>query len=127
MGYILKPYPDMEEAKTEVKDYDYALLYYPDGIRLMPAKDLSDTDWKRCTEARVFRKDAEIHFLFDEEDTAVRVSDSGNDSHDMLTKEYELAGKFSEGGKKAFRVIEYLETDDDGQSSIALTRLSELV
>ena len=125
MGYIINEYSSLEKAKCDAKEYDYALLYYSDGIRMIPAGKLLEDDWDGCMEARAFKKTGEIHFLFDGEMKAIKVSDSGSD--DMITKEYYLAGKFCIDGKKIVRVKEYLGSDEDGQSRIILTRISELI
>ncbi len=136
MGYTIKQYPILEEAKSEAVNMDYVLLYYPGGISLIPADILSSDKWKNCMEARAFNKEAEIHFWMDDEDKmkAVKVSDSGNSGNtDTITREYHLARRFRESlkeqqlKKEHIRVKEYLDTDEDGQCHIVLTRLSELI
>lgn len=124
-GFEIKYYENLEEAKADAAAFDYALLYYPDRIRLIRARSLNAADWQGCVEARIFRKDGEIHFFSDEGEKAVRVSDTGRGA--VLEKEYKLAGSFRVDGRKAVRVIEYLDTDGDGQSRIVLSRLSELI
>ena len=65
----------LEEAKNTLDEYAYALLYRVSDMVLLPADQITEKDWQECTEARVFREDAELHVLLDGETKVIRVCD----------------------------------------------------
>lgn len=121
MAYTVKT-KNFNEAKQEIPDYRYALLYQIGGILLDRVENLPDINWEECTEARFFSGSGELHF-FETEGTmeAVEIKDAGGEE-DEIIKAYDLAKKFNSQGKKIY-VKEYLDYDEDGQAEVALTRL----
>ncbi len=126
MGYKAE-YPSIESAKASAGEYEYALLYRISDLLLCPAADLKDSDWDECLEARLFRKDAELHILLEEEKKAVKIMDDGGE--DVITEVYKLSGKSRKrlpSNMDKLVVKQYLQPDEDGQMFIALTRLAEI-
>ena len=121
MAYTVKT-KNFNEAKQEIPDYRYALLYQIGGILLDRVENLPDINWEECTEARFFSGSGELHF-FETEGTmeAVEIKDAGGEE-DEIIKAYDLAKKFNSQGKKIY-VKEYLDYDEDGQAEVAVTRL----
>ena len=126
-GYIITK-PAYEDAVNQAGEYTYALLYRISDILLCRAQELKADDWKECTEARLFRMDAELH-LFPGSRSAVCVSDKEGAQGSMLDRVYGAGSlvKRSLGMKEADIVVRhYLEEDEDGQMTIALTRLVDI-
>ena len=123
MGYQ-KVHMNYEEAITEIGKYKYALLYGISSIKLCHPGDVTGELRKECYEARFFREDGELHFFGDNLEQVVSVSDQG--SEDTLNELYVLANRFNLDNKKLVEVKKYLETDQDGQMRVVLTRLSDL-
>lgn len=121
MAYTVKT-KNFNEAKQEILDYRYALLYRLGGILLDRVENLPDINWEECTEARFFSESGELHF-FETEGTmeAVEIKNAGGEE-DEIIKAYDLAKKFNSQGKKIY-VKEYLDYDEDGQAEVAVTRL----
>ena len=116
----------IEEAKSAVTDYSFALLYKISELRLCEAKSLRESDWDQCYEARLFREDEEIHLMI-AEGRAVRITDSGDE--DVLVKEYVLgrAGCRDMGLTKGSLISkQYLEADEDGQMTVVVSRLAAI-
>ena len=103
MAYTVKKM-SFEEAKKQIQDYEYALIYGISEICLTKTESLLEINWDECTEARVSE-----------------VKDAGT-NEDEIIKTYELANKFKTQGKK-ISVKEYLDYDADGQAEVVLTRL----
>ena len=121
MGYKVE-YPTIEEAKASAGEYQYALLYRISDRILLTAGMLHSEDWQECMEAVLFREDAAVHLLF-EENRAVRISDDGEE--DILVREYDLDNsilKMLKRSKGTLMIKQYLETDEDGQMMISLSR-----
>ncbi len=126
MGYQVE-YLDVNKVKTEPQNYTWALLYQISDMKLCRTEELSEDDWKECTEARLFRKDAELHYL-PEDGRVVVVTDTEDGDPDTLAQdqEYIIAGRFAGSGMKSVTVRQYLKADEDGQLCVSLTRLLEL-
>ena len=121
MAYTVKKM-SFEEAKKQIQDYEYALIYGISEICLTKTESLLEINWDECTEARFFGETGELHFF--EVDGFMRVSevkDAGT-NEDEIIKTYELVNKFKTQGKK-ISVKEYLDYDADGQAEVVLTRL----
>ena len=115
----------LEDALSRVSEYDYAVLYCLSGIRVCETGQLTDADWKECVEARVFRRERELHLfpLYDRK--AFMVSDT-EDSSDTVEATYSLTSQFCKSGKTKLIVKRYLGPDEAGQMHIIVTRLAGL-
>lgn len=127
----------LEEAKNTLDEYAYALLYRVSDMVLLPADQITEKDWQECTEARVFREDAELHVLLDGETKVIRVCDEekeGSVSEEdigltPIIRTYYLSKQAAGGlpkGLSKVLVKQYLTLDEDGQVRIALTRLADI-
>ena len=113
---------DAENAMTDIMQYRYALLYMMSEIIFCNVEDIGEIDWDECLEARFFDETKELHIY--EEDgrqCAVKVTAAVDD--DCLIKKYELQERYYHLGR-ALCVCEHLQYDEDGQASVALTRLA---
>lgn len=111
----------LEEAKTKVPDYQYALIYEMSSMTLDRVEMLGEISWTELQEAFFFDENGQMH-LFAGEDGLEAVVFTEPEGANAVTKEYPLAGKFGRMGTKV-KEREYLENDDDGQVYVAYTRL----
>ncbi|MCM1540822.1 MAG: hypothetical protein NC121_06115 [Blautia sp.] len=112
---------DAGKALEHIGEYPYALVYGMSGITFCRTADLKEPDWDECLEARFFGEDKEMHLYGEEgEWRAVRVT--GTMDEDCLVRKYALQDRYF-GPGKYLCVCEHLEYDEDGQASVALTRL----
>ena len=132
---------DADHALTQITEYSYALLYMMSDILFCKTKDLPQTDWSECLEARFFDQEKELH-LFEEDGRlkAVRITEAVDrqamqeeeaagdvfvtfESCDRLIKKYQLQDRYQKLGQ-TLCVCEYLSYDEDGQAYVSLTRLA---
>lgn len=112
----------INSAFSDWKQYEYVLLYNMSNLVLEKVENVDKIDWEECLEAYFFSKTKMLHvFEYDGRLKAVEVEDE-NPEHISL-KKYVLHPKFAKLGKYLI-VQEYLTYDEDGQVSVALTRLS---
>lgn len=62
MAYTVKKM-SFEEAKKQIQDYEYALIYGISEICLTKTESLLEINWDECTEARFFGKQESYTFL----------------------------------------------------------------
>ena len=123
MGFHVKNIP-YEHAISTVSDYEFALLYNLSSVKLCRTAELTEADWEECVEARLFRRDAELHLFPLYEKRALSVSEI--DDEDTIESVYYLSKQFRKIGKTKLIVKRYLRPDADGQMCIELTRLAGL-
>lgn len=122
MSYTIKKM-SFDDAKSKVRDYPRALLYYMSSLEYKPTADCGDIDWKECIEARFFSDKEELHIFKDEDEfECVIVGDDVEE--DVSYKTYELANRYRRNGEEKLTVKEYLDYDEDGQVFVKATRLS---
>lgn len=113
---------DVKKAMEETAEYQYALVYGMSGIFFGRTADCGEIDWTECLEARFFDETKELHF-YEEDGRQYAVKVQGTMDEDSLMKKYELQDcHFGPG--KYLCVCEHLTYDEDGQASVALTRLT---
>ena len=119
MGYRIS-YPEIDQAKTEIGRFDYALLYMFSEQKLCEVSELESVDWEECMEARFFKEDSELHLIFGDEPIAILVEEKEDSSY--FDRTYALAPAYRNVGKRAI-VRCYTKPDEDGQQCVCLTRL----
>lgn len=113
---------DWEEAKQQLGNYPYALVYELSKVLFGEREDVEEKIcWEECTEARFFREDQELH-LFEADGKKLAVEIRDGQDEEWILRAYELDGRFQKCGKW-LSVKEYLEQDEDGQMVTVMTRL----
>lgn len=113
---------DLQEALADLTAYQYALVYGMSGIFFGRTADCGEPDWEECLEARFFDENKELH-LFEEDGRLCAVKVTGTMDEDCLVKKYVLQERYF-GRGSCLCVCEHLCYDEDGQASVALTRLT---
>lgn len=114
---------DADKAVKDIAEYQYALLYMISEIIFRRVEDIGEINWGECLEARIFDETKELH-VYEEDGGQCAVKVTGTlDTDDCLIKKYELQERYFNLGKYLC-VCEYLKCDEDGQASVALTRLA---
>ncbi len=113
---------DADKALRDIEKYRYALLYMISEIVFCRVEDIGEQDWKECLEARFFDEEKELH-IYEEDGVLCAMKVVGALDEDCLIKKYELADRYCDLGR-ALCVCEHLRYDEDGQVSVALTRLA---
>lgn len=113
---------DLQEVLADLTAYQYALVYGMSGIFFGRTADCGEPDWEECLEARFFDENKELH-LFEEDGRLCAVKVTGTMDEDCLVKKYVLQERYF-GRGSCLCVCEHLCYDEDGQASVALTRLT---
>jgi len=105
---------DIENVKSMISDYQYALIYKFDGITMDESKNVNDTDFSDCLEARFFDEGKELRIW--RENGAFK-SSAVSFGGEHIDVSYELDKRFSNMGNTV-KIRQYLDHDDDGQTYI---------
>ena len=122
MGYKFESI-SIDDVKTRLQNYDYALLYSISEKKLIPANQVTEADLDECMDARFFSSRGELH-LFSENDVlkCVCLSDDDVNTEDESVRVLPLENRFDElNGKIGEKT--YLAYDEDGQVHVKMTRL----
>lgn len=112
---------DINEAKSLIRNYQYAYLQMMSEHILKPVSEIGEIDWSELIEGYVFNEDSQLH-IFSEDDELVAVIDDDIIGAHINDINYDLENKYGSIGKSVI-VREYLMADEDGQTYVAATRL----
>jgi len=124
MGYTVEKM-DTDKALGTIAEYQYALVYGISAVTFRRTEEITEPDWDECLEARFFDENKELH-IYEEDGRMCAVKITGTMDSDCLVKKYALQDRYF-GQNKYLCVCEHLAYDEDGQASIALTRLTGIV
>ncbi|WP_031556054.1 hypothetical protein [Oribacterium sp. FC2011] len=118
---VIREIINKDVALSEADNFPYAIIYTNSGIRFGLTPDVWENNKCSFNEARFFKPDEELHlFNYGDEMRAVRTKEN---NADYIEKKYALKDVFGNG---TITVREYLDTDDDGQTFISATCLSDV-
>lgn len=115
---------NVDDAKRSIQDYEYALIYMIDEVRLTEVAAMPEVDWSKCLEARFFSEKGELRFWRDgDEMVAAEVSCAGES--EFVTESYKLDRRFKKNWESV-SVKQFLDFDSDGQAYVDRTVLTGL-
>lgn len=114
---------DIEDAKKNVSQYDYALIYQMSDVIFDKVVNIPTILWDEIVEAYFFNEKCQLHIYNDEcELKAVEFNESSGEMK-KIEKIYDISRKFAKIGSR-IKIVEYLDNDEDGQIFVAYTRMA---
>ena len=115
---------NVDDAKRSIQDYEYALIYMIDEVRLTEVAAMPEVDWSKCLEARFFSEKGELRFWRDGDEMVAAEVSCARES-EFVTESYKLDGRFKKKWESV-SVKQFLDFDSDGQAYVDRTVLSGL-
>lgn len=114
---------DIEDAKKNVSQYNYALIYQMSEVIFDKVENIPTILWDEIVEAYFFNEKGQLHIYNDGcELKAVEFDESSCDMK-KVEKIFDISRKFAKIGSR-IKIVEYLDNDEDGQIFVAYTRMA---